>query len=85
MQAAVNKRRVRDPTLMAWVRELHLLEALHSFQIRVIYLPGKHNVLADHLSRGRLTPFKVAYVQRFGCLPDSVPLSVPIPDLSEPV
>ena len=82
VEAAVNKRRVKDRTLMAWIRELHLLEALYSFQIRVRYLPGKQNVLADHLSRSRLGSFRTAFRERFQSDPDAFPTSVRIPDLS---
>jgi len=55
---AVNKRRVRSPELMQWIRELHFLEAKYSFECRVKWIQGTKNSMADHLSRGRVEEFK---------------------------
>ena len=81
-EAAVNKRRVKNRTLMPWICELHMLETLYSFQIRVRYLPGKQNVLADHPFRSRLGSFRAACRERFQSDLDAIPTSVRMFDLS---
>lgn len=79
---AVNKRRVRSPHLMQWIRELHFLEAKYSFECRAVWIEGESNSLADHLSRGRVSEFKHEFRLTFGSEPRLLPTAVSIPNLS---
>jgi len=77
--SAVGKRRVRDPLLMKWIRELHFLEARGNFLVNVSHIAGAHNLLADHLSRNRVASFRTAFLRRFGFPPDNAPMTVNLP------
>ena len=82
VEAVVNKRRAKNEAMMRWIRELFLLEAIHSFEIRVRWIPGVTNVLADHLSRGREVEFKHEFYQRFGKWPRLFQSSVRLPSFT---
>ena len=38
--------------------EIWFLSALHDFDMTAIHIPGRHNTLADHLSRWHLSPYQ---------------------------
>ena len=54
---AVCSRSCRDPLMMHLVRCLFFLEAWFSFELVAVHLPGRENMLADDLSRNRLSAF----------------------------
>ncbi|XP_066925176.1 uncharacterized protein [Clytia hemisphaerica] len=49
--AMLNKGTTKDPDMMSHLREAFWLSAIFNFSIRVFHVPGKLNVLADHISR----------------------------------
>ena len=54
---AVNRRSCRDKGMMRLVRCLFFLEAWFRFELVATHLPGRENMLADDLSRNRLSDF----------------------------
>ena len=74
---AVNSRSCRDPAMMRLVRCLFFLEAWFDFELVAAHLPGRDNMLADDLSRNRLSNF-LSKAQS----PDPVPSTLP-PGLPE--
>ncbi len=59
-QAAVRvirTRTCRDPSLMHLLRCLFFLEAHYGFQLQAVHIPGASNILADELSRNKLSSF----------------------------
>ena len=75
---AVSKRSCRDAGMMHLVRCLFFLEAWHSFELVAAHLPGRENMLADDLSRNRLS----AFLSKARC-PDPLPTALPqeLPEL----
>ena len=75
---AISKRSCRDAGMMHLVRCLFFLEAWHSFELVAAHLPGRENMLADDLSRNRLSAFLSK--ARF---PDPLPTALPqeLPEL----
>ena len=55
--AVIKARYSRDDELMHLLRTLFFFEALFGYQIEAQHLPGKHNELADNLSRNKLSSF----------------------------
>ena len=49
--AMINKGTTANPQVMAWLRHLFWLSAIHNFRITAVYVPGILNVLADSISR----------------------------------
>ena len=49
--AMLNKGTTRNPVMMTYLRRLFWCSARYNFRLRVFYVPGKLNVLADHMSR----------------------------------
>ena len=49
--AMLNKGTTRNPAMMEHLREAFWLSAVFNFSLRVFHVPGKLNVLADHISR----------------------------------
>ena len=47
----------KDPTLMHLLRCIHFFCALHDFKLRAEHIPGRHNVIADSISRNNLQVF----------------------------
>ena len=47
----LNKGTTRDPDMMKHLREAFWLSATYNFSLKVFHVPGKLNVLADHISR----------------------------------
>jgi len=80
--SAVHSRRVRDPLMMNWIRELHFLEATGNFLVRARHVPGVENVLADKLSRNRIEGFHRSYRERFNRLAAFSPTLVSFPSLT---
>jgi hypothetical protein len=78
---AIRARRVRDPHLMAWVRELHYLETSFCMEVRVVHIAGVDNTLADLISRGREGSFFTEFQKRFGHPPDLLPTPAVLPDI----
>ena len=56
--AAINKFTARRPRVMQYVRELFSLSVTLQFRVSALHLPGKHNGLADALSRGDWARFR---------------------------
>ena len=54
---AVNRRSCRDKDMMRLIRCLFFLEAWFSSELVATHLPGRNNMLADDLSRDRLSAF----------------------------
>ena len=63
----------KDPTVMHLVRCLSLIEATYDFTIVSEHLPGKHNSLADALSRDNLAYFLSYHPQ---AQPDPTPIPI---------
>ena len=61
--AALSNRSARDPQLMHLLRCLFFLEAHFGFEHRAHHRPGKENLIADALSRGRITEFRSLFPQ----------------------
>ena len=49
--AMINKGTTANPQVMAWLRHLFWLSAIHNFRITAVYVPGILNVMADSISR----------------------------------
>ena len=49
--AMINKGSTRNTTVMAWLRHLFWLSAVHNFHTTAIHIPGKNNIVADRISR----------------------------------
>jgi hypothetical protein len=49
--AAVNHSTSRSKSLMPIVKALFLLSVEFNFKLTALYIPGKLNILADHISR----------------------------------
>ena len=49
--AMINKGSTRNTTVMAWLRHLFWLSAVHNFRITAIHIPGENNIVADRISR----------------------------------
>ena len=62
----------RDPALMVLLRELFFVPAQSNFTIQLVHVPGKHNVLADALSRDLMSKF-------FALAPQADPLPSVVP------
>ena len=73
---AVCKRSCRDQGMMHLIRCLFFLEAWFGFELVAMHLPGRDNMLADDLSRNRLSAFlsKVPSAER---APTPVPPELP--------
>lgn len=76
---SINKMRAKNELLLKFIRELNLLQALHNFEVRVRWIPGADNRLADHLSRNRITEFKREFNERFREEPRLLASSVKLP------
>lgn len=77
--SAIGARRVKDPQLMIWVRELHYLETAFNLEVQVVHIPGVDNILADHISRGKEGLFFIEFQKRFGFAPDLLPTPAILP------
>ena len=71
MVGVINKQTARDDSLMDLIRELVVLCMSHNICFRAKYIPGKTNVVADHISR--LQEVRTRVVQPT-LAPDKVPL-----------
>ena len=47
----------RDTAIMGLLRELFYVAACNNFTVQLVHIPGKHNSLADALSRDMLSRF----------------------------
>ena len=74
---AVCKRSCRDQSMMHLIRCLFFLEAWFCFEMIATHLPGRENMLADDLSRNRLSAFLSKAPSA-----DPAPVSLP-PELPE--
>ena len=70
---AVTRRSCRDTGMMHLVRCLFFLEGWYDFELVAAHLPGRENMLADDLSRNRLSAF-LSKVQS----PDPQPTALPL-------
>ena len=52
--SVLNAGKTRDPLLATISRNIFMVSAKHDISFRLIHVHGKHNVVADLLSRGRL-------------------------------
>lgn len=57
---AINSGRSRKLSMLLCLREIWFLSAFYNFEISAIHVPGRHNSLADHLSRWHLSPYHEA-------------------------
>ena len=62
----------RDRDLMRVIRAMFMFAARHNISITLLHIPGKHNVLADCLSRFQVKKFRRAH-------PTAAPLPMVIP------
>ena len=62
----------QDPKIMSFLRELFYAAACNNFTIQLVHVPGKHNPLADALSRNQLSQF-------FALAPQAEPVPTSIP------
>ncbi len=49
--AIVNKGSCKNPIVMDSLRRVFWLSAVHNFRLRAVYYPGRHNTVADSISR----------------------------------
>ena len=68
----VNKQSSKDKTLMRLIRRLVVVAMKSNILFKARHIPGKHNVLADHLSR-----FKFQEAENFAPWLDQHPTTVP--------
>lgn len=68
----MSKRSCRDQDMMHLIRCLFFLEAWFGFELVADHLPGRENMLADYLSRNRLSAF-------LSKAPSPTPAPMPIP------
>ena len=52
----LNSGRTRDTALATITRNRAMLVAIKDIELRVVHIPGKHNVIADNLSRVAISP-----------------------------
>jgi len=50
-KSVINKMSCRNSYVMNFVRLLFFMQASYNFSLYAIHIPGKHNVLADAISR----------------------------------
>ena len=71
--AMLRKGTTKNSTMMLYLRKLFWLSAMYNFRLKVYHVPGKLNVMADHISRlhdsGHFTAF-------LACMQDPLPFSV---------
>ena len=48
---AITTGRIRDPNILACLRELWYYAAVYQYDVRVIHVPGVNNTIPDYLSR----------------------------------
>jgi hypothetical protein len=65
--SAINKSTSRSVQLLPIVKELFWLTVKFNFKLSAVFLPGKLNILADHISR--LDDLKAANCMKFLLLP----------------
>ena len=53
--AVINKQSSKEPTIMNLVRTLVAASLIHNIQFRAKHIPGKHNIIADFLSRSQVS------------------------------
>ena len=73
---AVNSRSCKDQAMMHLIRCLFFFEAWFSFELTAAYLPVRENMLADELSRDRLSVF-LQRAQSASRSPAPVPQALP--------
>ena len=61
--AMLNKGSTRHPVMMLFLRKLFWLSATHNFHIKAFHVPGRLNVLADHISRVHETSHLLGFMQ----------------------
>lgn len=49
--AILNKGSCKNPTVMASLRRIFWLSAVDNFRLKAVYYPGRHNSVADSISR----------------------------------
>lgn len=73
----LNKGTTRNPLMMKFLRQLFWLSATYNFRLKVFHVPGKDNVMADHVSRlhdaGRFLAF-LSCQQKFFSI-DCIPIT----------
>ena len=69
---ALINRSCRDPNLIHLLCTLFFKAHFH-FSLHIEHIAGSENLLADDVSRNSFTSF----VQRYSCVPDSAPTTVP--------
>jgi len=55
--SVLNTRYSKEENLMQMVRTLFFIEARYQFKLKALHIPGKHNYLADYLSRNQMSTF----------------------------
>ena len=73
---AVSRRSCRDQDMMHLIRCLFFLEAWFGFEVVAAHLPGRENMLADDLSRNRLSAF-LSKAPSVDPAPVSIPPALP--------
>ena len=73
--AVLTHSKTKDPFLVTCARNVWLLAALYDLEVTYVRIRGKHNIIADLLSRWVLTPQNVLKLQSH--IPDPLWISVP--------
>ena len=68
----INSRRSKVPRVMDLVRDLTLCTLRHNFYFQAVHVPGKHNNIADSLSRFQMERFR-QLAPHFSASPDPTP------------
>ena len=58
MQQALQAGKSKDQDIMALIRCIYFYTSINNVYYRTIFLEGKTNIMADHLSRGRIREFR---------------------------
>jgi hypothetical protein len=49
--SAINKGSVRNSSMLAIIQEMFWLSVKYEFRLTAVFLPGRLNILSDHISR----------------------------------
>ena len=52
----INSGKTRDPILAAITRNIAMIRATQDINLKLVHIPGKHNTIADALSRINMHP-----------------------------
>ena len=58
MQQAIRAGKSKDSDIMALIRAIYFYTSIKNITYDTVFIEGSSNVLADHLSRGKIREFK---------------------------